>query len=565
MDAKTARRERFAIYARYSSEMQNELSIEAQIEQCKQEIGKRGGVVVDIFHDSARSGWSLDRDGFNNLRIEAARNRFDAIMFWKFDRLARNHDHAVMIKMMLRNDFQLSLYCVEGFSEDDDNSPYTAMMEQILAVISAYYSKNLSSETKRGKKQRVLKGLFNGSIAPLGYILSTLKDPHPSLAPGLHVDPEVASIVIRAFELYATGKYSDRDIATWMNEQSVIQSLRASEKPIGKEMIRDLLQNRVYTGRVPYSNTEYSRGFGQGKKSSRHRKEWFEGIHEAIISDELYDLCQDVRKKNTKYRIASGRMRTYILHDRVYCTRCAITKPNGLNDELYGKMRPKFSVRDNMGAYWCLSHHRGYKQCGQRGIRIERVDEQVLDVLYNLNIPEGFTGRVEQAVRNKIEHEAAFKRMEEIKQIMQNMDIRWDKGFVISADEYFQQREQLQREFDALRPVDYDNLMEAADLLKNFRIYWNDCKTLEKPEEAQQQLVQKLVHQVYVYDQKVVAIALHGDFRIILDQVEAMPEEVKKLLASEAKMVGNITENVTNQNGSDGIRTRDLHLDRVAC
>jgi DNA invertase Pin-like site-specific DNA recombinase len=60
-------------------------------------------------------------------------------MFWKFDRLARNHEHAVMIKIMLRHEYGLKLYCVEGLSEDEDDSPYTAMMEQMLAVIAAFY------------------------------------------------------------------------------------------------------------------------------------------------------------------------------------------------------------------------------------------------------------------------------------------------------------------------------------------------------------------------------------------------------------------------------------------
>ena len=72
-----------------------------------------------------------------------------------------------MIKMLLRHEYGLKLYCVEGFSEDEDDSPYTAMMEQMLAVFSAFYSKNLSNETKRGKQQRAMKGEFNGSVAAI--------------------------------------------------------------------------------------------------------------------------------------------------------------------------------------------------------------------------------------------------------------------------------------------------------------------------------------------------------------------------------------------------------------
>ncbi len=62
---------RVAIYARFSSEMQNEISIEDQVQRCREEIARRGWRVAGLFTDSARSGWSLDRDGFQELRAAA--------------------------------------------------------------------------------------------------------------------------------------------------------------------------------------------------------------------------------------------------------------------------------------------------------------------------------------------------------------------------------------------------------------------------------------------------------------------------------------------------------------
>lgn len=45
---KRSRRTRFAIYTRYSSDMQNELSLEAQENRCRQVIAERKGVVVGV-------------------------------------------------------------------------------------------------------------------------------------------------------------------------------------------------------------------------------------------------------------------------------------------------------------------------------------------------------------------------------------------------------------------------------------------------------------------------------------------------------------------------------------
>jgi site-specific DNA recombinase len=253
----SSKRPRYAIYARYSSEMQNEISLEDQEAVCRQLIADKGGVVVGVYKDGAKNGWSLDREGFQEMRAAAERGKMDGFAMWKFDRLARDHDHTVMIKMLLRREYGLKLFCVEGFSEDDDDGPYAAMMEQMLAVWSAFYSRNLSTETKRAKRLRAVRGEFNGSVPPIGYDLVRIAEATEERPAGLHINPRQAAIVRRAFYMYLTTDYSDSDIAAWMNDQRVIQELRAGKQPMNKHTVRDMLQNRVYTGRVSYSETLY--------------------------------------------------------------------------------------------------------------------------------------------------------------------------------------------------------------------------------------------------------------------------------------------------------------------
>ena len=562
---KSSKRTRFAIYTRYSSELQNDLSLEAQENRCRQAITERGGAIVNVFSDGARSGWSLEREGFMKLCREAERGKFDAVMFWKFDRLARNHEHAVMIKMLLRHEYGLKLYCVEGFSEDEDDSPYTAMMEQMLAVFSAFYSKNLSSETKRGKRQRVLNGHFNGSIPPLGYHLVTLAEATAETPAGLYIIPRLAAIVRRAYRMYATGKHSDYTIAKWMNSRKEIQKLRQGKKPIAKAMVRDLLQNRIYTGRVPYAETLYSGSLGQGKKSNRKRKEWFEGKHEGFVSDDLFEKCQEVRQSLTKTRRPPEVLRTYILNDRVFCARCTARKPTTLEDANYGKMRPSWDPKRDKGWYRCVARDRGYLDCEQPLIETATVDEQVVAQLSQLIIPEGFRERVEQAVRSNVENDEALKRMGEIEEAVKRVDFSWEKGFLTPKD-YIDKRNQLKREIESLRPVDYDDLIEAADLLENFSSYWEACTTVEKPEEARKELLAKIVDRIFIYDDTVIAIALHGDYAVVLDHGEVAPDEIVEKLRSETTR-GTSDEACTScaQSGSDGDRTRDLWLDRPAC
>ncbi len=565
-EQKAQKRMRFALYCRYSSEQQNELSLEDQEKCCRRAIAERGGVVVAVYTDAARSGWSLDRDGFTQLRTDAERGKFDAVMFWKFDRLARNHEHSVMIKILLRREYGLKLFCVEGFSEDDDDSPYSAMMEQLLAVFYAFYSKNLSSDTKRAKVGRVEEGKFNGSTAPVGYDLVTVAKATPERPAGLHINCRVAAIVRRAFKMYVTGKYSDGEIAAWMNTKKPIQQLRAGRKPMDKEVVRDMLQNRTYTGRVSHSDTQYAGSLGEGKKSSRHRKVWYEGRHVGFIADAVYDQCQEVRAQLGGRHASPSRIRTYVLADRVYCARCLINKPSGLVDERYGKMRGSADERYSVpkARFRCTCTERGYAACGQGQVWVHVIDQQVVEVLSKLKIPEGFRDRVENAVRTRVENAAALQRMEEIKQIIERVDLRWDEGF-ISKEDYVEKRRQLQQEFDSLRPVDYDELTEAADLLENFRKYWDDCGTLDDPVEARQQLIAKIIDRVLVYDDAVVAVILHGSFGIVLGENQTAPAGLADAVFEVLVNEGISTSSDSSRCGSDGGRTRAGLILLIAC
>ncbi len=504
---------RYAIYARLSSEMQNELSLDAQEQLCREEIARRGGSVTAVYRDNAKSGWSLDREGFIAMQKGAANGLFDAVMFWKFDRLARDHNHAMMIKLLLRHEYGLKLFCVEGFSEDDNDDIF---MEQMLAIFSAFYSHNLSSETRRGKKHRVMNGEFNGSIPPLGYDLVILARATPERPAGLHINPRAAALVRRAFRLYATGRYSDADIANWMNTRPYLQRLREGQMPFGKEMVRDMLQNRVYTGRVSYSETAYNGTLGQGKKSNRNRRVWFEGKHQGFISDELFDLCLNVRAGMVSHYNENPTERSYTFHDRVFCGFCLMNKPEGIVDANYGRMRPKFSNKMGCGHYHCLAVQRGYARCGQSQIPTHLVDEQVLAMLSTMVIPAEARAEVEAAILEKTENQALFQQMADVQAIVQKIDFGWEKG-LLSQQEYISKRQRLEQEMAGL-DVNRQEPVHPASLLDNFKDHWDACANTADPELERQKLAAQVVKAVVVRGSQIIAVILYGDFVLFSEQ-----------------------------------------------
>jgi len=72
---------RTAIYARYSTELQNEKSIEDQVALCRAYAAREGLEIVQVYSDRARSGASLiGRDGILELLLAAKTRAFDVVL-----------------------------------------------------------------------------------------------------------------------------------------------------------------------------------------------------------------------------------------------------------------------------------------------------------------------------------------------------------------------------------------------------------------------------------------------------------------------------------------------------
>ena len=70
---------RAVIYARFSSQLQRDASIEDQVRLCHERITREGWSEVQTFADRGVSGSSMLRPGLQNLLEEASTGRFDTV------------------------------------------------------------------------------------------------------------------------------------------------------------------------------------------------------------------------------------------------------------------------------------------------------------------------------------------------------------------------------------------------------------------------------------------------------------------------------------------------------
>jgi hypothetical protein len=363
----------------------------------------------------------------------------------------------------------------------------------------------------------------------------TSKKATPERPAGLYIDPEVAPVMLQAFRRYATGKYSDNDIASWLNDQPEMAEICRKRRPISKDVARDFLQNRLYTGRVAYSETIYDGStLGKKRKSRRKRIEWFEGKHEAIVPDELFERCQQVRASLRSTRKKKGKRRVYILPNSVFCAHCIARDHEHIENPYYGRMRISWHKREKVGHYRCISRDRGFGDCVQRYVTEDVVLEQLVSLLTDMEIPPKARQRIEDTVQAREANEDALDRIAELEAQKARIQFSWEHG-QLSPEEYLKKQSQVEREIASLRPLDYDKLEEAADLITHFRSYWDQCADVDEPREARKQLMAQIVDRVFLYDDTVIAVALHPDFGIILDVPDAAPDEIMAAVRGKEK------------------------------
>lgn len=90
---------RAAIYARFSTDLQDDRSIEDQIAICREYAGRHDLVVVETYEDRAASGASVvNREGVHRLLAAAKAGMFDVVIAELMSRVGRDQEDRAAIR-----------------------------------------------------------------------------------------------------------------------------------------------------------------------------------------------------------------------------------------------------------------------------------------------------------------------------------------------------------------------------------------------------------------------------------------------------------------------------------
>ena len=160
------------IYARYSSERQNEQSIESQLRVCNEYAQHNGLNIIDSYIDKAMTGTNDNRPAFQKMLSDSERpGAFEIVFVYAIDRFGRNYIEIAVNKQRLKKNGKTLISATQRTSENIDGTKNLdgILLENVYIGLAEYYSAELSQKVSRGLQENRNKGLFTGGRVPIGY------------------------------------------------------------------------------------------------------------------------------------------------------------------------------------------------------------------------------------------------------------------------------------------------------------------------------------------------------------------------------------------------------------
>ncbi len=163
--ASEPRMKKALIYARFSTDLQNERSIEDQITLCRDYASRANIDVIDVYEDRARSGGSImGRDGLLRLMDRAKDGSFDIVVVEALDRLSRDMEDLAGIHK------RLSFLGIEIRAVHE--GVVNTVLVGLRGLVGQLYREDNAHKVRRGLSGRVGQGLNAGGRA-YGYAPTT--------------------------------------------------------------------------------------------------------------------------------------------------------------------------------------------------------------------------------------------------------------------------------------------------------------------------------------------------------------------------------------------------------
>ncbi len=259
-----------------------------------------------FYVDDGFSGGNFQRPAFQQMIADMENGEIGIIVTKDLSRLGRNQLHT---GLYIEERFPMFgvRYIAINDNVDTENAESNDLMP-FKNLFNEWFIRDTSRKIRAVQKAKAERGERLGTRAPYGYVkdLETKK---------LLIDEEAAAVVKRIFALCAAGNGPSR-IATSLTKEKVLTPTMYAYIKYGMahtgldtqrpyhwsgDTVADMLENEIYIGNTV--NYRFSTKSYKDKRKMEHPREEclvFENTHPAIISKEVWDIVQRVRKNKRR-------------------------------------------------------------------------------------------------------------------------------------------------------------------------------------------------------------------------------------------------------------------------
>ena len=447
------------IYARFSSEKQNEASIEGQLRECIEYANFNGIEVIGNYIDRAQSAKTDHRPEFQRMIKDSYKRPFDCILVWKLDRFARNRYDSAYYKNILKKNGVRVISAKESISQGADG----ILLEAILEGYAEFYSAELSEKVKRGMTENALKAKSNGVRPPFGYYVDDTDH--------YQIDETLAPIVREIFTRYLDGMRVN-DIVKLLNERGIKHKGFAMKY----NAVFRILTNRKYIGEYKFGDIVIPNAIP------------------AIIDEATFNNVRQRMARNKKAPAMHRSEDDYLLTTRLFCGKCG-----AMMTGVIGTSHTSRQYR-----YYKCNHAKQGK-CDKKSVRKEWLEELVLDEIKDLlssdEVVEELADRVYELQQQEGNATASIQtQLTGVETKLNNLVEAIAQGIYSSAtkkalDELEERKRNLEIElFEAQMRNPVLTKEQILFALHNFRKI--DIST----QEGKQRLIDGFVNSIYLYD-----------------------------------------------------------------
>ena len=363
------------IYVRLSQEDMREgesLSIENQKKMLTDHVSQQAGWnLVGIYEDDGYSGTNFDRPGVRQLLDDAKSGKINLILCKDLSRFGRNYIEVGQYIDYIFPSFNIRFIALSDNVDTLDRNSTAMDLMPIMNLFNEWHAANTSKKVRSVLAQNAKEGKYIASFAAYGYLKGDDEKHTPV------IDEPAAKVVRRIFELRATG-ITPTQIAKILNAEGIPIPSDYRAQRLGKPnpykntfhywshvAVRNILGNPIYIGHLAQQKfTTVS--FKNHKSVRRGKDEWViaENTHEPIISQELWDKCQEVDRCASHGKIMKKGI-VLPLNSMMFCPDCgAKMKLNGHAKKKDGSVNYFYAcgTYSRCGSTACTTHYISRKQ-----------------------------------------------------------------------------------------------------------------------------------------------------------------------------------------------------------